>query len=379
MHLFEWVDPLLFLYKTTDEFIDIFKTLLYAPLPVKDIDSAVWAEREEMGIDEYIPIKNKCDCNMYQIKNDITGEEICSECGIVTVANIDNTAEWNAFLGDDQNKVRCGMAGNVLLSSSGQLSTSIKGPNLPKFNILYRFHNSSNMSYSDKTLLKKYEDFSNIGMLLGISTNAIERAKYLFMNVYKHGRSRRQGCLIGNFAACLYIGCIDTHFPIDKYALVTMLEIEIAYLNTGINDVHLILTELGIKVNTYQDPLDYISLILNKLQLPYNTRKLVIEELKKLSFRNTDPFVMICTVLRRLKYKIPETILTEHQYKHALVTVEKENPSENEIGNICNSLYMRPIHINPIKKLYNTGKYTIKEAFTLYAQNKGLKIDLNRI
>ncbi|RWS20806.1 transcription initiation factor IIB-like isoform X2 [Leptotrombidium deliense] len=141
---------------------------------------------------------------------------ICSECGLVVGDRvIDVGCEWRNFSDDNRNydPSRVGAAENHLLNGS-DLSTIIAytAQSSATADGSRKYHNSNNVSSTDRVLINAYKEISNMADRINISQNVIDRANLFFKQAHDGNKlkSRSHAAIA---AACLYIACRHERVP----------------------------------------------------------------------------------------------------------------------------------------------------------------------
>lgn len=321
--------------------------------------------------------QNPCGCWAYLEYVQDGGFVVCCECGMMFQDVPDSSEEIINF--EDTSQLRCGMGGNYLLSSEGQLSTQLGKCCDSR---LMQYHISTNMPYRDKAILEKSKQFTQLGQQLNINEGVIQSAKEYYKIVYDNiksadgeKKSHRGKPLLGNIAACVWIASIDHHFPLVKEFLLDYLKIEETYLKIALNNIFaLFKNDFNRILEIIQNPIDYIPMILSRMNKPASYIEPIRKDIlsKKDRYKITDPLKIVLESLNSLYGGV------NLNFKGVFIEEIKEEQTKNTytLDMLCNDLYIRPSHI---KKLLTEFKKapnkSTSEIIQEYASKKGLCIN----
>jgi transcription initiation factor TFIIIB Brf1 subunit/transcription initiation factor TFIIB len=175
---------------------------------IKKENSQESFEREDFTI-------NICKlCKSKNIMNDLEqGILVCTNCGYVLENLYDESAEWNNFGDDDDNKARCTSSTNYFMPQSS-MSTTIGGHGA---HMLKTLQNWNHMPYHERTLSIVFKEISAICIKYKILKCIEDDARVFYNNISKskHLFGKNEGkCVIirgknrkSLIAACLYYAC----------------------------------------------------------------------------------------------------------------------------------------------------------------------------
>lgn len=158
-------------------------------------------------------IKTCCD----DTDNHLLGEGmIICKCCNNTISNIIDTAEWRFYGANDSKSsdpTRCGMPVNQLLPESSVGSfISTRGNRGYSMNKVRKYQQWGGMPYSERTLLKVFQEISRVCKQAGIPEMIIKEAHVLYKIVsttkITRGSNRK-----GIIAACVYFSCKINNVP----------------------------------------------------------------------------------------------------------------------------------------------------------------------
>lgn len=108
----------------------------------------------------------------------------CSNCGIELRDNVDSTQEWRGYNGEDNcdsSSFRCGNINNPFCPKNS-IGTVLSGS---LNNSLKKIHYWDSYDPKERTLIKDFEDITNICSKNNISEKIIETTKILYYNINK--------------------------------------------------------------------------------------------------------------------------------------------------------------------------------------------------
>lgn len=162
-------------------------------------------------------------CSGQLISDPDTGEEVCSNCGVVARENLELAAERRAFTLEEMDKrYRTGEPASLMMYDMG-LSSFIDNKNIDAngkqiqgYTEIDRLRRLNKITVSNnsktKNLNKAMREIRRITEILGIGTPVAERAAYIYRKALEKelikGRS-----ITGIVAATIYIACKDTGTP----------------------------------------------------------------------------------------------------------------------------------------------------------------------
>ncbi len=231
------------------------------------------------------------DCGSNElIMDDIRGERICSNCGLVIDSNlIDRGQEWRAFTAQEEMKrSRVGSPIKYTIHDKG-LSTII-GPEdrdvhgnkltsrkraqvyrLRKWQIRSNLHSSF-----DRNLTRALSELERLSSQLGIPKSIQEIAAVIYRKALKNRAVKRQR-VEAKIAAALYAALRISKIPrtLDEIAKVSQ------HTKKELGKCYRLLIE-GIDMDIpLASPIDYLARFGEELKLSVETQKLAIEILKK--------------------------------------------------------------------------------------------------
>jgi len=158
-------------------------------------------------------IKKCCDNTENHLLSE--GMIICKTCNNI-ISNIIDTAEWRFYGANDSKSsdpTRCGMPVNQLLPESSVGSfISTRGSRNKSMNKVRKYQQWGGMPYSERTLLKVFQEISRVCNEAGIPEMIIKEAHVLYKIVsttkITRGSNRK-----GVIAACVYFSCKINNVP----------------------------------------------------------------------------------------------------------------------------------------------------------------------
>jgi len=168
---------------------------------------------DEISVTEQELVKTCCD----DTDNHLLGEGmIICKCCNNTISNIIDTAEWRFYGANDSKSsdpTRCGMPVNQLLPESSVGSfISTRGGRGYSMNKVRKYQQWGGMPYSERTLLKVFQDISRVCKESNIPEIIIKEAHVLYKIVsttkITRGSNRK-----GIIAACVYFSCKINNVP----------------------------------------------------------------------------------------------------------------------------------------------------------------------
>ena len=132
------------------------------------------------------------------ISDEVRGETICNECGLVLVeAAVDQGAEWRTFGPDDEGRARTGAPMSYRIHDKG-LSTdidwrntdfsgrAISGKNRSQLYRMRKWQSRARVNSSrERNLQKALPEISRIGSQLGLGTSHLEEASSIYRRAVK--------------------------------------------------------------------------------------------------------------------------------------------------------------------------------------------------
>mgnify|MGYP001293406052 CR=1 FL=1 len=110
------------------------------------------------------------------------GVVICKSCNNV-INNIVDSPEWRNYKSSSGNPTRCGMPVNQLLPQSSVGSfISTRGSRGYSMNKVRKYQQWGGMPYSERTLLKVFQEISRVSKQAGIPEMIIKEAHVLYKN-----------------------------------------------------------------------------------------------------------------------------------------------------------------------------------------------------
>ena len=285
---------------------------------------------------------NSTSCYFFHNNNNYTdiitdpesGEDICSNCGIVITEKSEDIAnpEWRAFTAEEKNeKVRTGAPTSLAKYDRGLatiISKTGRDANGQKLDTAmystYKrlrtwdnriLHNSS----ADKNLFRAFSQLLSLKDKLGLSDTIIEKTAYIYRKAEERGLVRGR-TISGMVTAAIYIACRELETPR------TLKEIA-AISNTKRKNLtrccRLLISEFDIKV-PIADPMKCIVKIANKANLSEKTTRQAIFMMTKIIQRGIsagkNPMSVAATVLYISSFKAGENITQLHIANAAGIT-----------------------------------------------------------
>ena len=235
--------------------------------------------------------KTECpQCSSLQVITDgITGEVVCSQCGLVIVENtLDQTPEWRAYTLAEQNtKRRTGAPIKYSIFDKGLHTTiqgykdaagnSLSGKAKRKAWRLRKWHNQTRIRDShNQNLMKAMNELQLLSEKLHIPDAIKELAAVIYRKALDENltRGRTIAAIVG---AALYAACRFTKTPktlndIVKVSARSRGEISKAY--------RLLVRTLKIEMPSH-DPLSYVSRIAEKVKISGKVQGVAVKILRK--------------------------------------------------------------------------------------------------
>lgn len=148
-----------------------------------------------------------CQSSDYILDDPKTGSVLCSNCGCIVSALIDEKSEWRSFEEKNFNPSRVGGPTNPLLEND-QLDTIIGGSN---YN-LARTHLKSTMRGPDRSLITGFNSINHYCERSSITKTISDRAKLIFKEIDNKKILKGKNSE-GIIAACIYISCKEEMSP----------------------------------------------------------------------------------------------------------------------------------------------------------------------
>jgi transcription initiation factor TFIIB len=263
-----------------------------------------------------------------------SGEDICSNCGIVITERCEDIAnpEWRAFTAEEKNeKVRTGAPTSLakydrglatIISKTGRDASGQK-LDTAMYSTYKRLrtwdnrilHNSS----ADKNLFRAFSQLHSLKDKLGLSDTVIEKTAYIYRKAEERELVRGRS-ISAMVTAAIYIACRELGTPR------TLKEIA-AISNTKRKNLtqccRLLISEFDIKV-AMADPMKCIVKIANKANLSEKTTRQAINMMTRIIQREIsagkNPMSVAATVLYIASFKAGENITQLHIANAAGIT-----------------------------------------------------------
>jgi transcription initiation factor TFIIB len=235
--------------------------------------------------DKKTTIANSTSCYVFHNNNNYTdiitdpesGEDICSNCGMVIAEKSEDTAnpEWCAFTGEEKSeKARTGAPTSLakydrglatIISKTGRDASGQKLDDA-MYSTYKRLrtwdnrilHNSS----ADKNLSRAFSQLYTLKDKLGLSDAIIEKTAYVYRKAEERGLVRGRS-ISAMITAALYIACRETGTPRTLKEVATISNTKRKNLATC---YRLLICEFDIRVPT-ADPMKCIVRIANRAKL----------------------------------------------------------------------------------------------------------------
>jgi transcription initiation factor TFIIB len=292
--------------------------------------------------DKKTMIANSTSCYVLHNNNNYTdiitdpesGEDICSNCGIVITEKSEDIAnpEWRAFTAEEQNeKVRTGAPTSLakydrglatIISKTGRDASGQK-LDTAMYSTYKRLrtwdnrilHNSS----ADKNLFRAFSQLYALKDKLGLSDTIIEKTAYIYRKAEERGLVRGRS-ISAMVTAAIYIACRELGTPR------TLREIA-AISNTKRKNLtrcyRLLISEFDIKV-PIADPMKCIVKIANKANLSEKTTRQAMNMMTRIIQRGIsagkNPMSVAATVLYISSFKAGENVTQLHIANAAGIT-----------------------------------------------------------
>jgi len=219
----------------------------------------------------------------------MTGEEVCSECGLVLTEEVVNRGpEWRAFtMAERDARSRVGLGPSYAIYDKG-LSTGFRGnrdgrgrlldpDTRRKMNKLKRYDSRSKTGDSwGRNLRIAMNELDRLSTSLHIPRSVKEHAALIYRKALKHGLIR--GRSIDAFAAAsLYAACRSNRVPrpLKKVARASTRD-----LSEVARTYRLLVRELKLKM-PIDDPMKFVPSIASKLNLRHDTEIHAVEILRR--------------------------------------------------------------------------------------------------
>jgi transcription initiation factor TFIIB len=263
-----------------------------------------------------------------------SGEDICSNCGIVITERCEDIAnpEWRAFTAEEKNeKVRTGAPTSLakydrglatIISKTGRDASGQK-LDTAMYSTYKRLrtwdnrilHNSS----ADKNLFRAFSQLHSLKDKLGLSDTIIEKTAYIYRKAEERELVRGRS-ISAMVTAAIYIACRELGTPR------TLKEI-VAISNTKRKNptqcCRLLISEFDIKV-PMADPMKCIAKIANKANLSEKTTRQAMNMMTRIIQRGIsagkNPMSIAATVLYISSFKAGENITQLHIANAAGIT-----------------------------------------------------------
>lgn len=161
-----------------------------------------------------------------------SGDVVCGSCGIVLSGKtVDTRSEWRTFANDDQGNddpSRVGDAANPLFDGA-QLETAISYDGGGRSRDLHRAQNKSFHDKSNKTLMSKYKELTDLCHTMDVMSTIVVYAKFLQKQIHDAGafRGKSQEAINAGliFIACRQHGVPRTFKEIHGYTNISKAEV----------------------------------------------------------------------------------------------------------------------------------------------------------
>ena len=179
---------------------------------------------------------NKCiHCNSFKIIMDVElGYNVCYECGRIIDEILDCGQEWRTPGNNDSRKFsdpsRVGLPINEHFQKAS-LSTIILGYG---YEIYRRYQQYNSMDYSERKLLKNFQQIDSSVENKNIPESIREKAKNMFKKISEDS-SKRGSCKNSNMAACIYFASQDKNMKQNKENLSKCFNIKKKKFTKGCN------------------------------------------------------------------------------------------------------------------------------------------------
>lgn len=227
---------------------------------------------DELSSDKKEVIKKCCDNTENHLLSE--GMIICKTCNN-TISNIIDTAEWRFYGANDSKSsdpTRCGMPVNQLLPQSSLGSfISTKGRGGYSMNKVRKYQQWGGMPYSERTLLKVFQEISRVCKQAGIPEMIIKEAHVLYKIVsttkITRGSNRK-----GVIAACVYFSCKINNVPRSTNEIASIFSITGTIMTKGCKKFQEIMQLNKVDINRIHNTStitmdDFIDRFCSKLEL----------------------------------------------------------------------------------------------------------------
>lgn len=238
-----------------------------------------------------------------------TGEQICSNCGLVTTEHlVDNRQEWRSFSAESNPKIRTGSGTSLAIHDQG-LSTVIgsidkdasgKSLSPPMKQTLKQLRTLDRRSTThasiNKNFMQAFNELSSLKDKLALSNSIVEKAAYIYRKAVEKKLIRGRS-ISSMMAASLYAACRNTETPrtlkdITEASNLKRKDISRCY--------RLIYQELDLKMPVL-DSIQCIARISSLLEISEKTKRQAIEILKSVQKHEgsagKDPMGLAATAL----------------------------------------------------------------------------------
>jgi transcription initiation factor TFIIB len=278
-----------------------------------------------------------CNTEKRRITDPVSGEIVCSGCGMVVFEGIEETRqEWRNFPSEEEldNRVRTGAPTSLARHDRG-LYTVIGHANRDaagnKIDTAMRSRMEKLRIWDVRTQVNSSADrglrhaFSQLDILkdkLGLSDTIVEKTAYIYRKAQQR-RLTRGRTVLGILAAAVYIACRELGVPRTLQ--------DIAYASNNrpkevARDYRLLYYKLGLKV-PMADPMGCIAKIASRAQLNEVTKRHAINMMRNViaeeKSAGKDPMGLAAAVLylSSLKYKQNNNV-SQTQLSHAAGVTE---------------------------------------------------------
>ncbi len=224
--------------------------------------------------------------------NDIRGERVCDECGLVLEENIiDPQKEWRSFEDGASGAVRGGEPESRLIHDRGRGSTfdwrekGLTGRKKSQFYRMQKWQQRARMTSSrDRNLAEAYIEIKKIGSRMNLGPSILEQAGDIYKRAATAGLVRGRSTM-AIVAASIYATLKLTGNP-------RPLPVMAQYTRCGQKEIgrtfRIMKRELGLKIRPTQ-PEDYVQLFASELQIrPEVSQEVhsIIQQAKEKEFDN---------------------------------------------------------------------------------------------
>jgi len=251
----------------------------------------IWSQMESIKIDsdkeENIVNSTSCDnCGSVStfFNDSKNGVCVCTNCGIVKPAMLDDTPEWSHGNQDTNKKdpSRCGFPSNPLLEKSS-LNTYIKSN---KFSFMAKLHNQMSMNHVERSLFHVFEFISRLSNDNGHLPNiVVEQAKLYYKTISERKLSR--GVIRKGLISCCILHSCKLHNVTRSVKEISIIcNIDVPTINKTnkifISYMRDVLTKDN-TLNVYTNTQDLIPRYCNSIELDKQTEYKLIKSCLKLN------------------------------------------------------------------------------------------------